>query len=279
MIYTVTEESGTKKLEQLAGSSSTGTPLGTWASFETDYAPNIEWLQGGTTFNPNTYPALAMYLGGNTVPERFDHSRPSEWEPITLPTTSATAITMQYDGQLLMTANTNLTIIYKNGSEFFRQTTGGNHTQEMYLTFSKGDVFYVSSALLFCYVRYYKHPLFIKATPTSSDSDYEGTLNGIRTYVSNSIKQLPHYPDYASGSIYTTAVTEYICPEDCYVVAEVVGNGRYLQIDGVNVSALSSTGGLYFGSFSGYVKKGSKIKKNSNTTIELMEMNVFKLLS
>jgi hypothetical protein len=29
---------------------------------------------------------------------------------------------------------------------------------------------------------WFKHPLFIKATPTSADSDYEGTLNAIREF-------------------------------------------------------------------------------------------------
>lgn len=160
-----------------------GTPLGTWASFENDYAPNIEWLQGGTTFNPNTYPALAMYLGGNTVPERFDHSRPSEWETITLPTSSATAITMQYDGILsACLGSSNAKAVYVNGVRVTNGTTL-NAGLTFNVEFKKGDTIYVTGSITEqSYVKYYKHPLFIKATPTSADSDYEGTLNAIREF-------------------------------------------------------------------------------------------------
>ena len=34
-------------------------------------------------------------------------------------------------------------------------------------------------------IRYYKHPMFIKATPTSSNSDYQGTLQAVMQYIRN----------------------------------------------------------------------------------------------
>ena len=163
----------------------TGVPLGTWASFVNDSAPNGEWLESGSTFNENTYPALAMMLGGNVVPTMYDHNRPSAWEDITLPTSSASAITMEYDGQLWLIDNASKTSIYVNGIEEIWQTPT-NHTAQLFITFQKGDVIYASKTTIKTRVQYYKHPMFIKATPTSSDTDYQGTLNGIRTYVSNS---------------------------------------------------------------------------------------------
>ena len=162
-----------------------GTPLGTWASFETDYAPNIEWLQGGTTFNPNTYPALAMYLGGNTVPERYDHDRPSDYERFDLTTTDQV---MAYDGFLLSNYFTNsqsYTVIVNDVAVSAQNTTDGQNIT-MTIPFKAGDRLKRSGGsehgTFKTYVKYYKHPLFIKATPTSSDSDYEGTLNAIREF-------------------------------------------------------------------------------------------------
>ena len=162
-------------------SKSTGTPLGTWASFENDYAPNIEWLQGGATFNPNTYPALAMYLGGNTVPERFDHSRLGEVESISISTNPSNPNVAEYDGILYVGLGVNGSRkLWINGVMFgcVSGSDGGADSYEL----KKGDVFYGNSGINFAKIAYYKHPLFIKATPTSSDSDYEGTLNAIREF-------------------------------------------------------------------------------------------------
>ena len=196
-------------------SKSTGTPLGTWASFENDYAPNIEWLQGGTTFNPNTYPALAMYLGGNTVPERFDHNRLGDAELITVEYLDASTSTLSnvtptsfttiaYDGEIEVNArfigNQGLMGAYLNDKyiAFINIYGGGSGSPEyktIALSVKKGDrlclVFnrrYTSSTANtwlgspYVQARYYKHPMFIKATPTSADSDYEGTLNAIREF-------------------------------------------------------------------------------------------------
>lgn len=178
----VTSNAVAQALEDL---SQYGTPLGTWASFENDYAPNIEWLQGGTTFNPNTYPALAMYLGGNTVPERYDHNRLGDYEAISLPTSSATAITMQYDGIVIYQPNQGGTnYIYINGVQICFDKASSSDDSAVTVPFRKGDVIYVTrqNGATSSKVAYYKHPLFIKATPTSADSDYEGTLNAIREF-------------------------------------------------------------------------------------------------
>lgn len=179
-------------------SKSTGTPLGTWASFENDYAPNIEWLQGGTTFNPNTYPALAMYLGGNTVPERFDHSRLGEVETIVEAQSyqNYTINSVEYDGFLYVSKNgggSQSWYVYINGQQINKNydATSSNWETSITVSVKKGDKVEIkadANRALWLYAQYYKHPLFIKATPTSADSDYEGTLNAIRVYVDNAIR-------------------------------------------------------------------------------------------
>ena len=197
MIYGVLDKDGENDVGQLAGSAATGAPIGTWASFEKDYAPNSEWLQGGTTFNPNTYPALAMYLGGNTIPERFDHSRLGEYENITslIPRGSASTTPLPkeqsyivpYDGFITISGSVSSynMVLWVNGhmGVSFYGNNGAWNTPV-----KKGDYVSVTSGWNIGAIeaRYYKHPMFIKATPTSADSDYEGVLNGIRTYVRNS---------------------------------------------------------------------------------------------
>lgn len=165
----------------------TGVPLGTWASFANDSAPNGEWLQAGTAFNENTYPALAMMLGNNVVPEMFDHNRPSAWEDVA----STNTFTPAYDGFMAVSYYNSGVIIKVNGVQIDIDNSPSNANGNMTLPFKKGDVItffnvYDGSARTIAFkVYYYKHPLFIKATPTSSDTDYEGTLNAIRNFTAN----------------------------------------------------------------------------------------------
>lgn len=152
-------------------------PLGTWASFENDTAPNSEWIQAGTTFDANVYPALAMMLGGNTIPERFDHNRLGDYEALS--TSSFSPWTAPYDGVLIFCGDA---VINVNGAIVCISTTGTNKANT--LAVKKGDIITLSSitSQLQIKVAYYSHPMFIKATPTSNDSDYEGTLNSIREF-------------------------------------------------------------------------------------------------
>lgn len=179
--------------QAIQSSSGYGTPLGTWASFENDYAPNGEWLESGSTFNENTYPALAMMLGGNVVPIMYDHSRPSAIENVngdsgfTLTTTNSVA---PYDGIINFGySQAHYRKLYVNNvARSMSGNYGGGNTTSYEI--KKGDLVRVDNSLnlndTINNVIWYKHPMFIKATPTSSDTDYQGTLNGIRTYVSNS---------------------------------------------------------------------------------------------
>jgi hypothetical protein len=191
-----------KRLLQQAGVSeggntiinnNSGVPLGTWASFENDSAPNGEWLQAGTTFDANTYPALAMYLGGTTVPERFDHNRLGDWQTATISNDSSNPTIMPYDGYLtvkdIYASNNGFSSIFVDGVSVNQVNMAGATGDATYnadgtlIPFKKGQSIYIltyNTRGLERHIVYYTHPLFIKATPTSSDSDYEGTLNGIR---------------------------------------------------------------------------------------------------
>ena len=177
------------KTYDVGGGGGSGIPLGGWTSFENDTAPNTEWLQAGTTFNSDTYPELFLYLGGNTVPERYDHSRPGDYEAILLPSTSATALTAQYDGEIIYTTNADVsTNIYINNtlitSPSVRSTYG--HTTATF-SVKKGDKFYVSVSngiinVNFEKVRWFTHPMFIKATTTASSYTPSSAVQEIKDY-------------------------------------------------------------------------------------------------
>jgi len=177
------------KTYDVGGGGGSGIPLGGWTSFENDTTPNDEWLQAGTTFDSDTYPELFLYLGGNTVPERYDHSRPGDYEPILLPSTSATAITAPYDGEIIYTTNANVsTKIYINNTLITQpnvRTTYGRTTA----TFSvkKGDKFYVTVTngiinVDLEKVRWFTHPMFIKTTTTASSYTPSSAVQEIKDY-------------------------------------------------------------------------------------------------
>lgn len=169
-----------------------GVPLGAWVAFENDTAPTNDWLQAGTTFDPDTYPELFLYLGGNTVPYRYDHNRAGDYESISLPSTSANAITASYDGEIIYTTNEDVsTSIYINNTLITSpsvRTTYGKTTA----TFSvkKGDKFYVavSNGIINVNmekVRWFTHPMFIKASSSASSYVPTEAIQEIKSYTEN----------------------------------------------------------------------------------------------
>jgi hypothetical protein len=158
-----------------------GLSIGAISSF---YGPvsNNNWLlcdgrdTTGTAEELAThYPALYTYLGNsNVLPTQFDHSELSDFETITLPTTASASITMDYDG-ILSTTFTNIAgggafrfAVYVNDIAFWGGSGGsGNTGDTVTVPFKKGDkVYYYSDgqSTYTSYVRYYKQPLYIKAT-------------------------------------------------------------------------------------------------------------------
>lgn len=129
----------------------------------------------GTTEELQThYPALYTYLGNsNVLPAQFDHSKLSDIETITLPTSASTAITMDYDGEFAIQINgtsgqqTN-TYFYVNNNLIGSISSSGTYVPINLnrFSFARGDVIYatISGGSLTTKVRYYKQPLYIKAT-------------------------------------------------------------------------------------------------------------------
>lgn len=161
-----------------------GIPLGGWASFENDTAPNDDWIQAGTTFDSDTYPELFLYLGGNTVPQRFDHSRLGAYQPFTLTTTNQP---MPYDGVIV--ARFNATASSGNKSMYVNDValTDVDYKDRVDYTipFNKGDLLRYSApsgSYISSNVAYYTHPMFIKATTTASSYTPSSAVQEIKDY-------------------------------------------------------------------------------------------------
>lgn len=172
-----------------------GIPLGGWTSFENDTAPNTEWLQAGTTFDSDTYPELFMYLGGNTVPERYDHSRLGSCQDITIPKGSSNAKIMPYDGILYINAFTvagDTITTYINNNPVSESASIMNRSEyrgvdSITLHISKGDSIYYTgpqqtTVIKSSKVAYYTHPMFIKATTTASSYTPSSAVQEIKDY-------------------------------------------------------------------------------------------------
>jgi len=71
MIGKIKEVDGEKKIEWIAGrADGQGVPIGCVIPIYGNTAPNSSWLIcDGSTFDAETYPALALYLGGNRLPD------------------------------------------------------------------------------------------------------------------------------------------------------------------------------------------------------------------
>ena len=158
-----------------------GIPLGGWTSFENDTAPNDEWLQAGTTFDSDTYPELFLYLGGNTVPEKYDHSRLGAAESIT-----SSQFTAPYDGVItiygVVEARNESGAAYANGVMIARVYRDASSSASGFI--KKGDVITFSG---FGWmnpktVAYYTHPMFIKATTTASSYTPSTAVQEIKDY-------------------------------------------------------------------------------------------------
>ena len=190
MIAEVLDIDGNKVAVPISGSIPTGLPVGTWISFEKDQAPDNKWIKAGETFDENLYPALYLFLGTNKVPERFDHSRLGDIETITLSTTNTE---MQYDGELMVSflksANLQGYYILVNDVSFILVDSGNAQVgTTITIPFKKGDKIRlnVSYSPNTSVVRYYKHPMFIKATSAIEITDQSTFLNTVQSLVQTS---------------------------------------------------------------------------------------------
>ena len=172
-------------IEEASSTAIDSLPVGTWASFEnTDSAPNSQWIKAGTTFDEDNYPELYMYLGTNVVPERFDHSRLGDYQSISLPTTSATAIIMQYDGVLVyVPRSTSISNVYINGTAIYADDGSSDGHGSATINFKAGDVVYATvNGSQYSKVAYYNKPLFIKAKSFVEESVPNAAIETVKDY-------------------------------------------------------------------------------------------------
>lgn len=221
MVSIVLLINGQKKLIPLTSDVGSGVPLGTLVAFSDD-TPKDGYVQMGTTFDETKYPMLFAMRGSNVLPAMFDHSRLGDYETITLPNTEQNAIIMDYDGFVYADARQSATnglgqiSIFVNGIRH-RQ---GNDQQGAYtgicsnivVPFKKGDsVYYTqndSNPFVNFYVRYYTHPLFIKATSGLSENQQENVLNILNNNLSYSTEEHATGRKWIDGKmIYECTVT------------------------------------------------------------------------
>lgn len=172
---------GETKKVSVATLASSGIPVGAVMPFANG-TTSEDWLlcDGRDTTGTNEelathYPALYTYLGNsNVLPAQFDHSKLSEWENITIPTTAETAITMEYDGFIYVDAYGEgagvgcWMYVYVNGLRFRSRVDTSNNNYNapsLMVPVKKGDVVYCNGQHIENQrVAYYKQNLYIKAT-------------------------------------------------------------------------------------------------------------------
>ena len=180
-------------------------PLGSTISYEGSTVPAGYLECDGSTFDADRYPALAMLLGSNVLPEIFDHDKVGAPEVAFTDTASNYngMFTVPYDGLFTFmmwasVAGTNKFVAINNDI----RAGAGPQTAGVVASFGcagtgiyesatieakKGDTFYWfgSSTAIRINARYYKKHMAIKAT-SSYASDTENTLfNQIKDYVNN----------------------------------------------------------------------------------------------
>ena len=166
-----------------------GAPLGSITSYEGSTVPAGYLECDGSTFDADRYPALAMLLGSNVLPEIFDHNKLGDVETAPFANPYGSTETMQYDGvySVGISSTGSVKITINNVMVGVDSAPAGdacNTTAE----FKKGDVVNVQTngTMQINAIRYYKKHMAIKAT-SSYASDTENTLfNQIKDYVDNS---------------------------------------------------------------------------------------------
>ena len=186
-----------------SGDISTGsdnTPLGTIVSYlGTENPANGEWLIcDGSTFDASQYPSLATFLGGNVLPEVFDHSKPSALETI-VNGINIPVITAQYDGLFIVTTRTTETryFIINGVNTNIPVNNSGKDTETSFLL-KKGDTFTINGSstmgLLTISVNYYKQHKIIKAvSPTDQYTPPSTEMQQIEQYVDNGLQRNMSY--------------------------------------------------------------------------------------
>ena len=204
MVSIVIIINGQKKLIPLTSDVGSGVPLGTLVAFSDD-TPKDGYVQMGTTFDETKYPMLFAMRGSNVLPAMFDHSRLGDFESQTSRT-----FTADYDGVLIVTVSSDgssLCTCAINGINI--QMSVSNATSTSTIPLKKGDnVTITNNDINRTWVRYYKHPLFIKATSGLTENQQENVLNTLNNNLSYSTEEHATGRKWIDGKmIYELTVT------------------------------------------------------------------------
>jgi hypothetical protein len=236
MIAQVQEIDGNKVAVPISGSIPTGLPVGTWISFEKDQAPDNKWIKAGETFDENLYPALYLFLVTNVVPERFDHNRLGTLTSIAM--TANTEITMDYDGVVMFCArrSSSVAIFYLNNVQMTNAGGSNSDSWQITIPFKKGDKIKSSQNITVatgvnvdansCWVAYYSHPMFIKATSAIEITDQNTFLNTVQSLVQTANSYSTE--ETATGGFWIDGKTIY---RKCYVLDITSGTSATIQAD------------------------------------------------
>lgn len=207
MVLIVKEINGQKKLIPLTSDVGSGVPLGTLVAFSDD-TPKDGYLQTGTTYDETKYPALYAMLGSNQIPAYYDHSRPSEYELL-----STLEFTAQYDGEVIVWSTLNSAQqyfyhIYINDVDINTASCQWAWSIFGSVPFKYGDSIRITGTSITAYARYYKHPLFIKATSGLAENQQENVLNTLNNNLSYSTEEHATGRKWIDGKmIYELTVT------------------------------------------------------------------------
>lgn len=287
------DENNNKVKIPLTSGAGSGNPLGTIIAVYSNHVPDGYLPCNGTTFDQTQYPALYTLLGTNVLPDYREcalvgagYNATNVFDSTETDPNTGLAGTQDHDeftiGEFkddqFQGHGHDVPYNYGTSGSFGGVIGGSIHeacaTTPMTLSgYSKVRFGTVTrgkrKGVNFC----------IKATAgiTENQADYVGDI--IKDYVNQRM-----VPDYARGSLYTTASTSYTCTEDCYVVYTgiiVTSNPNampQLQIDGQIVSVYDYTGTpMASVSFTGFVKKGSVISKANGNSISVASLKVFGL--
>ena len=253
-------------------------PLGSTISYEGDTVPAGYLECDGSTFDADRYPALAMLLGSNTLPERFDHSNLSEWENITISTDVNNPTEITNDGFLMFTWNkgegqgSGQYFIYVNGIGYTYTfaSDGPRDGATCTVPLKKGDLVYSPNFrwVSICKIAYYKKHMAIKAT-SSYVSDTENTLfNQIKDYVSPDWSRAVSFLTDLAGSTHS-----YTVPADGWIMGCLnpynAGSGG-IGVKIVTVNDITVAG--YMGSTSYSSSASLSVRVNQGDVVKIVAL-------
>lgn len=217
MVSIVLLINGQKKLIPLTSDVGSGVPLGTLVAFSDD-TPKDGYVQMGTTFDETKYPMLFAMRGSNVLPAMFDHSRLGDVETILDSNSqgSYTINSVDYDGVMFISANQGSAKkfeVYINDERVTRayDSTSVSWMQTATIEVKKGDKVFIdvdANYPMKITARYYKHPLYIKATSGLAENQQENVLNTLNNNLSYSTEEHATGRKWIDGKmIYELTVT------------------------------------------------------------------------